>query len=82
MEQIFKNVTNINYTDSLTKTNLIHTYHREHFDDSTKIIANNNNRIDSCYCCNKQMEIQQGTVLFNSYWFHNSCWKKFGANNE
>jgi hypothetical protein len=82
MKQIFNNVTNIDYTNSLTKNyDLINaSYHKELFDDSMNIKSNN--RISLCFCCKKQMEIQEGIVFFNSNWFHNSCWKKFGEKNE
>ena len=27
-----------------------------------------------CVHCHKEMEIQEGTVIYNKQWFHDSCW--------
>ena len=32
-------------------------------------------KIVHCDHCQKQMEIEEGTVIFNKQWFHDACWQ-------
>ena len=31
-------------------------------------------RVVSCDQCHMEMRIQEGTVIYNKKWFHDSCW--------
>lgn len=31
-------------------------------------------KVVSCFTCGSEMNIEEGTVLYNSHWFHNDCW--------
>ncbi len=45
-----------------------------------KIQTSNNevgHRIVGCSFCGSEMEVVEGTVLYDSNWFHESCWNKF-----
>ncbi len=39
-------------------------------------------RIATCFFCRSEMEVVEGTVLYNSNWFHEDCWHKFENNNS
>lgn len=82
MKQISNDMKNIDYADFTSKKNdLIQvSYHEEHFDDDSITMKTNttNNRITLCFFCKKQMEIKEGIIFYNSNWFHDSCWNKFG----
>ena len=39
------------------------------------------NKIVSCFYCREQMEVQETIIIFDSNWFHNTCWKKFSEQN-
>ena len=32
-------------------------------------------KIVSCNNCQKEMEIEEGTVIYDKKWFHDSCWQ-------
>ena len=32
-------------------------------------------RTVSCDHCQKQMEVEEGTVIYNKQWFHDACWQ-------
>lgn len=32
-------------------------------------------KIVSCNNCHKEMEIEEGTVIYDKKWFHDSCWQ-------
>lgn len=88
MKQIFNDVKNIDHVHPLPskKNDLIQTLcHTKCLttDDSISMEINTtNNRIVPCFYCKNKMEIQEGTILFASNWFHNSCWKKFGESDN
>jgi len=31
-------------------------------------------RVVKCELCGMEMELEEGTILYDSKWFHNSCW--------
>ncbi len=31
-------------------------------------------RVVKCELCDMEMELEEGTILYDSKWFHNSCW--------
>ena len=77
ISNIIKNIDSVNV--SLSKKNDLNqgVYHRYLTDNSTNIKTNMaKNRITSCFSCKEQMEIQEGTILFDTNWFHDSCWQK------
>ena len=31
-------------------------------------------RFVKCELCDMEMELEEGTIFYDSKWFHNSCW--------
>ena len=32
-------------------------------------------RVVACDNCQKEMELEEGTVIYDKKWFHDSCWQ-------
>ncbi len=78
MSNIIKNTDSVNVSLSKKNDLIQGAYHKYSTDNSTNIKTNvTNNRIASCFSCKEQMEIQEGTILFDTNWFHDSCWNEF-----
>ena len=76
MSNIIKNTDSANVSLS-KKSDLIQgAYHKYSIDNSNIKPNMTKNRITLCFSCKEQMEIQEGTILFDTNWFHDSCWQK------
>ena len=83
MQQMSNITNNIDVVDvCLVKRNdLIQgSYQKKNLSDNSTNITKN--RITCCFSCKEQMEIQEGTILYDTNWFHDSCWQKSKENSE
>lgn len=39
-------------------------------------------KVVNCDQCHKQMEIQEGTVIYNKQWFHDACWQSITKGDQ
>lgn len=38
-------------------------------------------KVVSCENCHKEMEIEEGTIIYDKKWFHDSCWQSITRGN-
>lgn len=40
------------------------------------------NTIKQCAFCNKDLDIEEGVMIYNKNWYHNGCWNTFENQQE
>ncbi len=44
------------------------------FNDSSLLVESESFFTHKCSLCEKTMDISEGDILYNSKWYHESCW--------